>query len=108
MKLSEGCLLREAAAAVGISKQALQKRMAVSPEFAQAVVAAREAGAAERRYRRWLYHPFRGCRPPTGKGHGASPRSAMGGGDERRNAIDTSKPVNSLSASRLRLGWNRR
>lgn len=77
-KLAEGCLFREAAAAAGISRRALFKRRDVSPEFAQAVTAARETGKEERRYRRWLNHPFRGMRPPTGKGHGGKPRFSYG------------------------------
>jgi hypothetical protein len=77
-KLIEGCTSREAAAAVGISKQALLKRMNVSPDFKEAVTAAREAGKDERTFRLWLRHPFRGLRPPTGKGHGGKPRFTYG------------------------------
>jgi hypothetical protein len=77
-KLEEGCTIREAAAAVGISRQAVLKRQYVSPDFTQAVAAAREAGKAERTFRLWLRHPFRGKRPPTGKGHGGAPRFAYG------------------------------
>lgn len=77
-KLAEGCTLREAAAAAGITRQAVLKRKNVSPDFARAVTAARETGKDERRYRRWLNHPFRGMRPPTGKGHGGKPRFSYG------------------------------
>ena len=35
-------------------------------------------GQAERTFRLWLRHPFRGKRPPTGKGHGGSPRFSYG------------------------------
>ena len=77
-KLEEGCTIRESAAAVGISRQAVLKRQNVSPEFAQAVAAAREVGKEERTYRLWLRHPFRGMRPPTGKGHGGKPRFTYG------------------------------
>jgi hypothetical protein len=77
-KFSEGTTYREAARAAGMSKQALQKRMRVSPSFAQAVTEAREQGKEERTFRLWLNHPFRGCRPPTGKGHGGKPRFAYG------------------------------
>ena len=77
-KLAEGCTYGEAAAACGISRQALWKRMNASPTFAQAVAAAREAGKAERVYRAWLAHYRRGMRPPTGKGHGGKPRFAYG------------------------------
>ena len=77
-RLAEGCLLREAAATAGISRQAVWKRVLASPDFAQAVVAARETGKSERSFRLWLRHPLRGHRPPTGKGHGGKPRFAYG------------------------------
>ena len=32
----------------------------------------------ERTFRLWLRHPFRGLRPPSGKGHGGKPRFAYG------------------------------
>jgi hypothetical protein len=73
-KLREGCTFREAATAAGITRQAVLKRVNASPEFAEAVALAREAGKGERTYRLWLRHPFRGMRPPTGKGHGGKPR----------------------------------
>ncbi|MBC8125668.1 MAG: hypothetical protein H8M99_00770 [Gloeobacteraceae cyanobacterium ES-bin-144] len=78
MKLAEGCTIREAANAAGITKQAVLKRRATSPSFSQAVTAARETGKDERTYRLWLRHPFRGMRPPTGKGHGGKPRFNYG------------------------------
>ncbi len=77
-KLEEGCTIRESAAAVGITRQAVLKRKNASPAFAQAVAVAREVGKAERTFRLWLRHPFRGLRPPTGKGHGGKPRFAYG------------------------------
>jgi hypothetical protein len=66
-KLREGCLYREAAAAAGITKQAVLWRMAAHPEFRRAVEEAREAGKEERRYRQWLRHPFRDKRGPWWK-----------------------------------------
>ena len=77
-KLGEGCTVTEAAAAAGITRQAVLKRMHASPEFAAEVAAARETSRAEREYRLWLRHPCRGKRPPTGKGHGGRPRFAYG------------------------------
>ncbi len=77
-KLTEGCLLREAAAAAGISRQAVLKRVNASAAFRQAVAAAREVGHAERVYRAWLGHYRRGMRPPAGKGHGGKPRFSFG------------------------------
>ncbi len=72
-KLEEGCTFRETAEAVGISREAILKRKNASPAFAQAVAEAREVGKEERTYRLWVRHPFRGKRPPTGKGHGRKP-----------------------------------
>ncbi|RYG66248.1 hypothetical protein EON80_15815 [bacterium] len=77
-KLAEGCTFREAAAAAGISRQALLKRKNASPVFEAAVKKARETGKNELSFRLWLRHPFRGLRPPTGKGHGGKPRFAYG------------------------------
>jgi hypothetical protein len=45
-----------------------------SSEFAQAVTQAREQVKEERVHLLWLNHPFRGCRPRTGKGNGGKPR----------------------------------
>lgn len=77
-KLREGCTIREAAAAVGITRQAVLKRKNASPEFADAFALARETGREERTYRLWLRHPFRGKRPPTAKSHGGQPRFSYG------------------------------
>jgi hypothetical protein len=77
-KLREGCMTREAAQAAGITKRAVNLRMRSNPAFREAVALAREAGADERRFRAWLRHPFRGRRPPTGKGHGGKPRFSYG------------------------------
>lgn len=77
-KLEEGDTIREAAAAVGITRQAVLKRKNTSPDFAQAVAAARESGREERTFRLWLGHPSRGRRPPAGNGHGGKPRFTYG------------------------------
>ena len=61
-KLTEGCTLGESAAAAGISRQAVWKRMLVSPAFTQAISAVRQAGSSERRYCAWLSHPNKGKR----------------------------------------------
>jgi hypothetical protein len=60
--------------------------MKSSPEFAEAVVAAREVGKNEREFRIWLRHPFRGKRPPTGKGHGGKPIFTWGLGARSRRS----------------------
>ena len=77
-KLAKGFLFREAAAAAGLSRRALFKRRVASPEFDVAVLAAREVGKEERTFRLWLRHPFRGMRPPTGKGSGRRPKFSYG------------------------------
>jgi hypothetical protein len=66
-KLTEGCTLREACHAAAITRQGVRKRTIASPAFARAIEEAREAGAAERRYRAWLRHPNRGKRGPWWK-----------------------------------------
>ncbi|MEI6655542.1 MAG: hypothetical protein WCP45_12300 [Verrucomicrobiota bacterium] len=73
-RLSEGCTYSEASTAASVSRISVWNWCQASPEFAQAVVAAREEGKSEREYRQWLRHPFRGLRPPTGRGHGGRPR----------------------------------
>jgi len=53
-KLSEGQTVREASLAVGVHRQTFWRWLKASPDFAQAVVAARETGKAERTFRLWL------------------------------------------------------
>jgi hypothetical protein len=77
-KLAKGQTFTEAAAAAGISRRGLFKRRVASPAFDVAVLAARQTGEEERTFRLWLRHPFRGLRPPTGKGHGGRPRFSYG------------------------------
>ena len=77
-KLAEGLGVRQAAEAAGLTRQAVWLRTKRCPAFRDAVAAARKAGADERRYRCWLRHPFRGKRPPTGKGHGGRPAFRYG------------------------------
>jgi DNA-binding XRE family transcriptional regulator len=71
----------ELARHAGVSRyvvQDLEAGMKSSPDFAEAVVAAREAGKDVRTFRLWLRHPFRGKRPPSGKGHGGKPQFSYG------------------------------
>lgn len=82
-KLCEGLNNRQAAEIAGLTRQSLWKRMKASPEFAEAVAQAREAGKHEREFRAWLFHPFRGRRPPAGKCHGGKPRYRYGQGARR-------------------------
>jgi len=77
-KLAEGCLVREAAEVASVHRQTFWRWVRSMPEFAQAVQAARQQGKDERTFRLWLRHPFRGMRPPTGKGHGGKPKFIYG------------------------------
>ena len=77
-KLAEGYTYPESATAAGLSRQGLWKRVNASLEFRHAVVVARETGEEEEKFRIWLRHPFKGLRPPTGKGHGGNPQFAYG------------------------------
>ena len=77
-KLREGLTYGEAAAVVGIHRQTFWRWINDSEEFAQEVAKARSQGQAERAFRFWLRHPFRGKRPPTGKSHGGIPRFRYG------------------------------
>jgi len=76
--LAEGVTMKEAATAAGMTRQGIYWRCGVSPDFALAVTEARETGKDERTFRLWLRHPFRGKRPPTGKGTRSVPRFAYG------------------------------
>lgn len=78
VKLSEGLTFEEAARCSIVSRQAVWKHMKRSPEFREAVAVAREKGRRVREYRIWIRHPFRGMRPPTGKGRGGVPRFRYG------------------------------
>jgi len=78
VRLEEGQTFQQAAQSMGVSRQAIWKRMKTHPKFADAVQVARESGKSEREFRMWLNHPFRGKRPPTGKGHGGKPLFTWG------------------------------
>jgi len=78
VKLAEGATYREAAVAVGMTRQGVLWRRGASPDFDQAVLVARAEGKSKRTYRAWLSHYRRGLRPPTGKGHGGKPQFRYG------------------------------
>ena len=61
-----------------LTRQPLLNRRNANPAFADAVIEARNSGEKERTYRLWLNHPFRGMRPPTGKGRRGKPRFSYG------------------------------
>ena len=79
-KLSDGQTVSEASLAAGVDRQTFWRWLKASPEFAYAVSSARQTGKEERTFRLWLRHPFRGNRPPTGKGNGGRPRFSYGRG----------------------------
>lgn len=71
--LSAGDTLGEAAQASGIHRQTLLRWRWESAEVDAKIIEALELGRESRRFRLWLRHPFRGLRPPTGRGHGGKP-----------------------------------
>lgn len=72
--IREGNSYMDVAFTLRISQQAIHRRIQRNPDFATAITEAREEGRANRERRLWYRHPFRGKRPPTGKGHGGKPR----------------------------------
>ena len=81
--------MKEAATAAGMTRQGIYWRCGISPDFAQAVTAARELGRDERTFRLWLRHPFRGKRPPTGKGHEVD----LDAGQVQADLVDVARQV---------------
>ena len=77
-RLTQGHTFEQAARSSRLSRQAVWKHIKRSPEFSEAVAVAREEGRKVRDYLIWFRHPFRGLRPPTGKGHGGLPRHHYG------------------------------
>ena len=71
--LAGGHTRGEAAAGVGIHRQTLLRWRWESVAVSEQIKRALELGQEKRRYRLWLRHPFRGVRPPTGRGHGGEP-----------------------------------
>lgn len=67
----------QAARIGGIHRATLYRWLAADPDFAARYARAREHGSARRDYLRWLRHPFRGYRPPTGKRTRPFPRYGM-------------------------------
>jgi hypothetical protein len=66
--------LKQAAKAGGIHRATLYRWLEDNEDFSQRFAQAWEAGNERRDYRRWLAHPFRGFRPPAGKGTHHFPR----------------------------------
>ena len=84
--LAEGCTLGEAARLVGVHRQTLLRWRWDDPEFSDLVAESLAKGKVERTFRIWLRHPFRGKRPPTGKGHGGKPIFTYGLGARSRRS----------------------
>lgn len=72
--IREGNTYVDVAFTLRISRQAIHRRIQRNPDFATAIAEAREEGRPNRERGLWYHHPFRGKRPPTGKGHGGKPR----------------------------------
>lgn len=76
--LSEGLTVSQALKLIGINHETMRKRRMRLAGFEAEVQRGLSEGEEERKYRAWLHHPFRGKRPPTGKGHGGKPRYTYG------------------------------
>ena len=63
-----------AARAVGINRRTLYRWLDADLDFLMEFDAAWTQGEKRRSYLCWLNHPFRGLRPPTGKGTRSRPR----------------------------------
>ncbi len=72
--LREGMDYKDTAKTLRLHRMTIYFRIKRNPAFAEAVKEAREEGREIRERRHWFQHPFRGKRPPTGKGHGGKPR----------------------------------
>mgnify|MGYP005842862659 CR=1 FL=1 len=73
-RVSIGQTKVKAARGAGIHRKTLRRWLDADPDFARQFEAAWQQGAKLRDYYGWLNHPFRGLRPPTGKGTRARPR----------------------------------
>ena len=74
----EGATLIEAAAAAGVCRQRILKWRNRDAGFDALVKHARDLGAEKCTHLLWLRHPFRGKRPPRGRGHGGKPKFSYG------------------------------
>ena len=63
-----------AARAAGIDRKTLYRWLDADLDFLMDLHAAWTQGEQKRTYRLWWNHPFRGKRPPTGKGTRSRPR----------------------------------
>jgi hypothetical protein len=63
-----------AAKTVGINRRTLWDWIKRDPDFDMLFDIAWFTGRKQREYNAWLNHPYRGLRPPTGKGTRARPR----------------------------------
>lgn len=77
-RLGLGWTIGQACQATRISRDTFERWRRSSSEFKEAFAAVWTASEEVRRYRLWLRHPFRGKRPPTGKGNGGKPRFSYG------------------------------
>jgi hypothetical protein len=72
--ITSGATKSGAARAAGIDRKTLYRWLDADLDFLMEFDIAWAAGAKQRDYLTWLNHPFRGLRPPTGKGTRARPR----------------------------------
>ena len=69
-----GSTKKDAARAAGIDRKTLYRGLDADLDFLMEFDAAWTRGEQKRTYRLWLNHPFRGLRPPTGRGTRSRPR----------------------------------
>ena len=69
-----GCNHSAAATAGDIHRATLYRWLSSDDRFAERFTTAWDAGTERRAFRQWATHPFRGFRPPTGKGTRGFPR----------------------------------
>ncbi|MCX8237560.1 MAG: helix-turn-helix domain-containing protein [Akkermansiaceae bacterium] len=64
----------QAARAAGVNRRTISRWLCGDIYFAMDLDEAWDKGAKRRDYMAWYNHPFRGRRPPTGRGTRAMPR----------------------------------
>jgi len=72
--IEQGATLASAARGVGIARLTLYRWLEADGCFHLDYYMAWEAAKKKREYLSWYKHPFRGLRPPTGKGTRSRPR----------------------------------
>ena len=77
LAVSDGWTKSGAAKMAGVHRWTLYRWRRDDPEFSERFDKTWKEAAELRAYYLWKKHPFRGLRPPTGKGTRAKPRFSM-------------------------------